>query len=53
MNNEDLNKINMKFLWASNMGGSKESKGLPLLVWEVYELGEMKMLKGISTLKDR
>ena len=32
-NNEDLDKINRKFLWTSNIG-SKETKGFPLVAWD-------------------
>ena len=31
-NNEDLDKINRKFLWAPNLG-FKEAKGFPLVAW--------------------
>ena len=31
-NNEDLDKINRKFLWAPNLG-CKEAKGFPLVAW--------------------
>lgn len=52
-NNEDLDKINRKFLCAPNIRGSKETKRLPLVAWDEvcrpkFEgglgIGEMKML---------
>ena len=32
-NNEDLDKINKKFLWAPNIG-FKEAKRFPLIAWD-------------------
>lgn len=33
MNNEDLDRIYIKFLWTSNIGLS-EAKGIPLEAWD-------------------
>ena len=50
LNNKDLDKINRKFIWTPNIGPN-ETKGIPLVAWDVIYRPKFKEGLGIRKNK--